>query len=187
MGYAVARNAVRRGARVILVSGPVNLPAPVGVGLIAVESARQMLDAVMANVGDCDAIIKAAAVADYRPEERKLTKIKKQAGTLTIDLVKNPDILLELGRMERRPLLVGFAAETCNLESYASTKLVEKNLDMIVANDVSQPDAGFNVENNRAMLIYRDGRSVDFELMSKDELSQQIFNNVLDELQRRKG
>ncbi len=187
MGYALARNAARRGARVILVSGPVNLSPPCGVGLVAVESARQMHDAVMANVGECDVIIKAAAVADYRPEERKATKIKKQAGSMAVDLVKNPDILLELGRMEQRPLLVGFAAETCNLELYASTKLVEKNLDLIVANDVSQADAGFNVENNRAMLIYRDGRTVDFELMSKDELSEQILDKIYDELQSRKG
>jgi len=187
MGYALARNAARRGARVILVSGPVNLLPPCGVELFAVENARQMLDVVMANVGECDAVIKAAAVADYRPEERKATKIKKQAGSMTIDLVKNPDILLELGRMERRPLLVGFAAETCSLESYASAKLVDKNLDMIVANDVSQADAGFNVENNRAILIYRDGRTIDFELMSKDKLSEQILNIVFDELQRRKG
>jgi phosphopantothenoylcysteine decarboxylase / phosphopantothenate---cysteine ligase len=187
MGYALARNAARRGARVILVSGPVNLSPPCGVEFVAVESARQMQDAVMKNVAGCDVVIKAAAVADYRPEDRKATKIKKQAGAMAIDLVKNPDILLELGRMEHRPLLVGFAAETCNLESYASAKLIEKNLDMIVANDVSQSDAGFNVENNRAMLIFRDGRTVDFELMSKDELARQILNKVLGELQCRKG
>jgi len=116
MGYAIARSAARRGARVILVSGPVNLCAPYGVELVAVDSARQMRDAVMAQVGCCNVVIKAAAVADYRPEERKEGKIKKQAGAISIDLVKNPDILLELGRMEKRPFLVGFAAETDNLE-----------------------------------------------------------------------
>lgn len=180
MGYALARNAARRGARVILVSGPVNLPTPCGVELVAVESARQMHEAVMGNLESCDAIIKAAAVADYRPEERKTTKIKKQAGSMTIELVKNPDILLELGQLDKRPLLIGFAAETDHLETYASKKLMEKNLDMIVANDVSKSDAGFNSENNRALLIHRDGRIVEFDLMSKDELSVLILDQIVD-------
>lgn len=182
MGYAIARSAARRGARVILVSGPVNLVVPYGVEFVSVDSARQMHDAVMAQVGRCNAVVKAAAVADYRPSERKDGKIKKQAGAISIDLVKNPDILMELGRLEKRPLLVGFAAETDNLEAYASKKLSEKNLDMIVANDVSQTDAGFHSKNNRAVLLFRDGRRVDFHLMPKEEMAARLLDHVLLEL-----
>jgi len=181
MGYALARNAARRGARVILISGPVNLPAPMGVELVSVESAEQMRTAVMKRAGDCSVIIKAAAVADYRPAERAAVKIKKQERDLTLQLTRNPDILAELGALEQRPYLVGFAAETDKLSQYAARKLAEKNLDLIVANDVSQPDAGFNVETNRALLLFRDGREVDCQLMSKDELAVIILNYIAEE------
>lgn len=178
MGYAIARAAARRGARVILVSGPVSIPAPPAVELVAVGSAEEMRRAVMGRVGECDAVIKAAAVADYRPLERTASKVKKQAAELTLHLTRNTDILAELGARDERPFLVGFAAETDNLESYATRKLREKNLDMIVANDVSQSDAGFNVETNRALLLFRDGRRLECPLMSKEELA----NVILDQL-----
>jgi phosphopantothenoylcysteine decarboxylase / phosphopantothenate---cysteine ligase len=185
MGYALAMAAQRRGARVILVSGPVNLPAPCGVDLVRVESAREMQAVVMERVGECTAIIKAAAVADYRPAERSREKIKKQTEELSLSLVRTPDILAGLGRLEKRPLLVGFAAETTNLDEFAAGKLKEKNADMIVANDVSQRDAGFNVETNRARLLFRDGRVLEYPLMSKDALASVILDHMAAELAAR--
>jgi phosphopantothenoylcysteine decarboxylase/phosphopantothenate--cysteine ligase len=182
MGYALARAAVRRGACVILVSGPTNLPLPSEVEAVCVESASEMQAAVMSRVSRCDVVIKAAAVADYRPLERKTVKVKKQANEMTIALCKNPDILAELGAMPQRPFLVGFAAETDRLAEYAAKKLKEKNLDMMVANDVSQVDAGFNVDTNRALLLFRDGRAQECRLMSKDELAEKILDNVVIEL-----
>lgn len=187
MGYALARAAARRGASVILVSGPTCLPAPTGVEPVLVVSAREMQAAVMSHVNRCDVVIKAAAVADYRPVERKTTKVKKQHDAITIELVKNPDILAGLGAMHQRPFLVGFAAETDNLSEYAAKKMKEKNLDMIVANDVSQADAGFNAENNRALLLFRDGRSEDCPLMSKDALAERILDRIATELNSDRG
>jgi phosphopantothenoylcysteine decarboxylase/phosphopantothenate--cysteine ligase len=187
MGYALAKSAQRRGAQVILVSGPVNLPAPYGVELVRVESAREMQATVMKRVGECTAIIKAAAVADYGPRERSGEKIKKKAPELSLDLVKTPDILAGLGALEQRPLLVGFAAETGNVIEFATKKLHEKNVDIIVANDVSQPDAGFNVDTNRARLLFRDGRNIEYPLMSKDALAAVILNHVAAELAAHKS
>jgi phosphopantothenoylcysteine decarboxylase/phosphopantothenate--cysteine ligase len=138
-----------------------------------------MLAAVMAHVDKCHAVIKAAAVADYRPIERKSNKIKKKDEVATIELIKNPDILALLGKLEHHPFLVGFAAETGTLCEYAAKKLSEKNLDMIVANDVSQPDAGFNVDTNRALLLFKDGRSVECSLMSKDKLAGEILDHIV--------
>jgi phosphopantothenoylcysteine decarboxylase/phosphopantothenate--cysteine ligase len=178
MGYAIARAAYRRGANVLLISGPTALAEPDGVRVVNVTSASEMQSEVMAHVSECDVIIKAAAVADYRPLVRNTRKIKKNAESASIDLVKNPDILAELGRMERRPFLVGFAAETDALAENADKKLREKNVDMIVANDVSQVDAGFNVDTNRALLLFRDGSSSDCGLMSKDQLSGAILDQV---------
>src|SRR6185369_12514282 len=187
MGYALAKAAQRRGARTILISGPVNLPAPFDVELVCVESAREMQNAVMGRVGECTAIIKAAAVADYRPAERSGSKIKKQAAELALQMVKTPDILAGLGALEKRPLLVGFAAETGKLDEFAAKKLKEKNADIIVANDVSQPDAGFNADNNRASLFFRDGRILEYPLMSKDALADIILDAVAAELAGRQA
>lgn len=182
MGYALARNAVRRGARVILVSGPVNLVTPHGVEPVQVNSAEEMRAAVMARAGECSVVVKAAAVADYRPVERSGNKVKKKAKELILRLTRNTDILAELGALAQRPFLVGFAAETDNLERYANKKLREKNLDMIVANDVSRGDAGFNVETNRATLFFRDGRALEYPLMSKNDLAAIILDQVLAEI-----
>jgi phosphopantothenoylcysteine decarboxylase/phosphopantothenate--cysteine ligase len=121
-------------------------------------------------------------VADYSAKERSGVKIKKKAEELSLQLVKTPDILAGLGALEKRPLLVGFAAETGNLDEFATKKLKEKNADMIVANDVSQPDAGFNVDTNRARLFFRDGRVLEYPLMSKDALSGIILDAVAAEL-----
>ena len=178
MGYALARAAQRRGARVILVSGPVNLPAPAGVELVPVVSAEEMYAAVMERAGDCTVIIKAAAVADYRPLQRSGEKIKKKSDELSLQLVKTPDILAALGALKAHPYLVGFAAETDNLKDFAAKKLQAKNADMIVANDVSQPDAGFDVDTNRAVLLFRNGRDVDCLLMTKDGLADIILDHI---------
>lgn len=178
MGYALARSAQRRGARVLLISGPTALPVPEGVSFVRVASALEMQKEVMAGLAECDVVIKGAAVADYRPLVRNGTKIKKNADSATIELVKNPDILAGLGKLEKRPFLVGFAAETDMVTENALKKLREKNLDMIVANDVSQIDAGFNVDTNRGELFFNDGSSVAYDLMSKNELADRILDHV---------
>jgi phosphopantothenoylcysteine decarboxylase/phosphopantothenate--cysteine ligase len=178
MGYALARAARRRGARVLLISGPTALEKPVGVEVVAVTSAAEMHHEVIARAKECDVIIKAAAVADYRPLARSSSKIKKKSGQLSIELVKNPDILAELGTMKSRPFLVGFAAETDALAANAAQKLRGKNLDMIVANDVSQADAGFNVDTNLALLLFKDGTSSECGLMSKDRLAGAILDQI---------
>ncbi|NTV49830.1 MAG: bifunctional phosphopantothenoylcysteine decarboxylase/phosphopantothenate--cysteine ligase CoaBC [Geobacteraceae bacterium] len=183
MGYALARTAHCRGAKVILISGPTSLIKPGGVDIIEVTSALEMQNAVMAHVSECHVVIKAAAVADYRPLTRNLTKIKKSADSATIEMIKNPDILAGLGALDNglkpRPFLVGFAAETDALAENATKKLKEKNLDMIVANDVSQADAGFNVDTNRALLFFKDGSSTPCGLMSKDQLAGSILDHVV--------
>ncbi len=178
MGYALARAALHRGARVILVSGPTCLEPPCGVELIKVVSALQMHEAVMAWAGECSIVIKAAAVADYRPAQRSSTKLKKHDDELTIRLEKNPDILAELGQLPGRPFLVGFAAETSDLQANAAAKLAAKNLDLLVANDVTQPGAGFHVATNIVRLLYRDGTVEPLELMLKDELADLILDRI---------
>lgn len=179
MGYELARCARDRGARVILVSGPVNLKPPSGVELVNVATAMQMHAAVMGLVNECTVIVKSAAVADYRPVSRSADKIKKQGDRLIIELEKNPDILAELGGLEKRPFLVGFAAETADLKANAAAKLKAKNLDIIVANDVTQEGAGFNVETNIARLIYRNGNEEALELMTKQQLANIILDRIV--------
>lgn len=180
MGFAIARAARLRGADVVLVSGPVSIAAPYGVELVNVESAVEMHRAVIARAPDCDLIIKAAAVADYSPLQRSGQKIKKKTAESSITLMKTCDILAELGSMKRdRQILVGFAAETENLKENATAKLKAKNLDMIVANDVSVAGAGFNLETNIVRLIWRDGRSEQLPLMSKEKVAGEILDRVM--------
>ncbi|WP_312203127.1 bifunctional phosphopantothenoylcysteine decarboxylase/phosphopantothenate--cysteine ligase CoaBC [Anaerospora hongkongensis] len=178
MGYALAGAAAARGAEVLLVSGPANLPAPQGVTVIPVESAQQMRDAVLAQYHDADIVIKAAAVADYRCVKQAEHKIKKNDENLTITLEKNPDILAELGRLKTKQILVGFAAETEQLVAYATEKLNRKNADMIVANNVMLPDAGFNTDTNIVKLLYRDGRIEDLPKMEKTKLAGIILDRI---------
>ena len=148
MGYAIAEEAVKRGAKVTLVSGPVSLPSPNGVERVNVESAQDMYQAVMSRFNDADVVIKAAAVADYRPKTISDQKIKKQTGGEVIELERTNDILLELGKKKEHQLLIGFAAETNNVEEYARKKLNSKNADMIVANNIQESGAGFDVDTN---------------------------------------
>ena len=180
MGYALARSAAARGARVTLVSAPTVLASPAGVKIILVETAQQMYEAVLEHFLQVDIVIKAAAVADYRPAKKAAQKIKKEEETLVIELEKNPDILLELGRRKKPgQLLVGFAAETENLLIHARQKLAEKNLDLLVANDVTQPGAGFDEDTNIVKLIYRNGKVIDLPMMEKTELAERILEAVL--------
>lgn len=180
MGYAIAEAAARLGAEVTLISGPSALQPPAGVEFFGVESAREMRQLVQERFPACDIVIKAAAVADYRVKNVSDQKIKKNDAELTLVLEKNPDILKELGEMKQpHQTLVGFAAETQNLLQYAQGKLEKKNLDMIVANDVSKPQAGFNVDTNLIKLLKRDGSIEELPLMSKKELAYIILDRVM--------
>ena len=180
MGYALARCARRRGASVTLVSGPTCLDAPPGIEFLAVKTAHETRQAVLDNRGGCDVIIKAAAVSDYRPREREKQKIKKRKDTLAIDLVKNPDILGELGseKKEFPCILVGFAAETEDLVANSREKLKAKNLDMIVANDVSRADAGFETDTNMVKILSADGEVEESPLLTKEEVADLILDRI---------
>ena len=178
MGYAIAQAARRRGAEVVLVTGPTCLDAPWGVETVAVESAEEMREAVLARADASTLIIKAAAVADFRPRLRSVEKIKKNGAPVALDLVKNPDILGELGRIKGERVLVGFAAETESLLENAAKKLAEKNLDLVVANDIGQEGAGFNVDTNIVKLLYRGGKLEELPLMGKDELADLLLDRV---------
>lgn len=180
MGYALAAAAKRMGAEVILVSGPTYLDAPAGVELVRVETAAEMREAVVSRAPSCDAIVMAAAVADFTPRERHDAKIKREGmDTLEIALVRTPDILGELSEGRRvGQVLVGFAAETGDLLARARKKLREKGVDMLVANDVSLPGSGFDGDYNKAVLLFRDGGERSLDLMPKSELAALIMKEV---------
>ena len=181
MGFAIARAARLRGAEVTLVSGPVSLAVPFGLELVPVETAAEMHHAVLSRAQNCDIIIKAAAVADYKPLLRADQKIKKKSVETGIALVKTADILADLGKMKPEgQTLVGFAAETENIKENAIDKLEAKNLDMIVVNDVSIEGAGFNGETNIVRFIWRDGRSEELPLMSKEKVAGEILDRVME-------
>ena len=179
MGYAIAREAKKRGAEVILVSGPSALTPPEGVRTIKIESASSMREAVLAEYPSVDIVIKAAAVADYRVKNVSDHKIKKKDEELVLHLEKNPDILKELGELKQKQTLVGFAAETQKLIDYAKEKIQKKNLDMIIANDVSKPGAGFNTDTNIIKIITRDGNIEELPMASKDSLAGEILDRVM--------
>jgi phosphopantothenoylcysteine decarboxylase / phosphopantothenate---cysteine ligase len=178
MGYALAECCQQLGADVNLISGPTSLPEPPHIETIHVMSARQMMEAVMERSEQAQIIIKAAAVSDFRIEAPNPQKTKK-SDTLTLELVKNPDILKELGlKKGKDQFLVGFAAESQDVKHYASQKLKEKNLDLIVANNILQKDAGFNVDTNRVLLIDSKG-SRELPLLSKEKVAQKIMDYIL--------
>ena len=179
MGYAVAQVASERGADVVLVSGPSSLIPPANVEVVNVETTREMMNAVLAKYDDMDIVIKAAAVADYCPHEVAEQKIKKATDdALKIVLDKNPDILKKLGELKTKQFLVGFAAETQNLLSNAAEKIKKKNLDMIVANDVTVAGAGFNCDTNVVKFLFPNGEVKSLEKMSKLEVAQALLNEV---------
>ncbi|MEJ2745421.1 MAG: phosphopantothenoylcysteine decarboxylase [bacterium] len=180
MGYAIARAARARGSKVILVSGPVSLGPPKGVRTIHVESSEEMRKAVMRAIKDASIVIMSAAVADYRPHRRLSRKMKKGACRIDLPMVRTRDILAELGWKRGNRILVGFAAETGKPEREARRKLEEKNLDLIVANDVSRRDSGFASDYNRAVIIGRAGKVTRFPRMRKDFLAKVIVQRCLD-------
>ncbi len=179
MGYAIANAAAERGAEVTLVSGPVSLLTPCGVKRINVESTAQMRDAVLEVFPAADIVIKAAAVADYRPDVVAGQKIKKASDSLTLVLTKNPDILAELGKLKTTQFLVGFAAETQELLVHATEKLRKKNLDMLVANDVTLSGAGFESDTNIIKILTKDGAVEELPQMSKADLGRVILDRIL--------
>lgn len=179
-GYAIAAEAVARGAQVVLVSGQAAVEPPAGLAkFVKIDTTHQMREAVLADFDDADIIIKAAAVADYRPKTVAANKIKKTDDDFVIELERNPDILKELGGLKKpNQVLVGFAAETQNLLQYAQSKLEKKNLDFIVANDVSKPGAGFQGDTNIIKILSRDGSIEELPLMTKRELSAIIMDRA---------
>ncbi len=179
MGYALARTAIRRGAEVVLVSGPTAIEPPSGARVISVTTAMEMRKAVLDEFASCTAAIMAAAVSDYRPADVASMKMKRGKGSLEIRLKPNPDILKELGQIKNGKLLVGFAAETEDLKANAAKKMREKNLDMIVANDVTQAGSGFDGDTNIATIIDCRGVTRALPLMSKDDLADQIYDHFL--------
>lgn len=178
MGYFTAAAAAARGHKVRLVSGPVCLPAPDGVTMTQVVSADDMLRAVRTHLSWCDVLIMAAAVADWRPADVASAKIKKTGRSMMLELVPTPDILRDIAPYKQQRLFVGFAAETSTVVAYAAAKLAAKNLDYIVANDVSQPDAGFEVDTNRAVLLGADGSREEWQLMSKRDMAERLLDVI---------
>jgi phosphopantothenoylcysteine decarboxylase/phosphopantothenate--cysteine ligase len=189
MGYALADAARRRGARVILVSGPTSLTAPDGVEFVPVRTAAEMHRTVREKLAETTAVIMAAAVADFRPAKPQAEKIKRGAGKVTLELESTPDILADISRenaaaagsqVQNRRIIIGFAAETNDVAASARKKLVSKNADLIVANDVTEPGAGFDGDTNVVTLFSRDSEEVRLSKMSKFD----VAGRVLDELVR---
>ena len=182
MGFALAAAAAELGADVTLVSGPVNLPTPAGVRRIDVESALQMQAAVMAEVAQQQIVIGCAAVADYRPAEISPQKIKKSADEVTLTLVKNPDIIAEVAALAVKPFVVGFAAETRDVERYALDKMARKKLDMIAANDVAREGQGFNSDDN-ALTVFWPGGHQELPLARKTEVARHLLALIIKKYQ----
>lgn len=186
MGCEIAKSAADSGAEVILVAGKIEVEPPKNLTVIRVESATKMREEVLKHFETVDAVIMSAAVADFRVKNPAAQKIKKSDEILTLELVKNPDILRELGTLKKNQILVGFAAETQNVLEYAKKKLAEKNLNFIVANDVTAEGAGFGVPTNIASIIWRDGTVESFPKMKKSALAEKIIERVANLLDDKK-
>ncbi|MCY8577656.1 bifunctional phosphopantothenoylcysteine decarboxylase/phosphopantothenate--cysteine ligase CoaBC [Bacillus haynesii] len=186
MGYAFAEEAARMGARVTLIAGPTALDDPAGVDVIHVQSAEDMYQAALSVFDESDIVIKTAAVADYRPKHVHDQKMKKKDGGLVIELERTKDILKALGERKTKQILVGFAAETQHVEDYAKQKLETKNLDMIVANNITAEGAGFGTETNIVTVFHRDGKKTAHPLMSKREVAAEVLKEAA-ELAGRSG
>lgn len=179
MGYAMAEAAASLGAETILISGPVSLPVPPGINAIFVESGEEMLNTVLRHFEEADIVIKTAAVADYKPKMILPSKMKKKSEELTIELTKTTDILQTLGAMKKQQLLIGFAAETNDVIEYAKDKLVRKNADYIIANDVTEANAGFGTDTNIVTLIGNDFKK-EFPVLPKKELSRELLLTIIE-------
>jgi phosphopantothenoylcysteine decarboxylase / phosphopantothenate---cysteine ligase len=185
-GYALAKVAWRRGAEVTLVSGPSNLPAPYGVNRLQVRSALDMLSAVNEHFPEADVLLMAAAVGDYRPTQTEIRKIKRGVQEeMQFHLTQNPDILKHVALLKKQQIVVGFAAETHDLEAEARRKMREKHLDLIVANDVNRPDSGFQVDTNEVTIISAKGEPQVLPLLSKVEVAARILDRVVELLKTR--
>ncbi|MDR0137312.1 bifunctional phosphopantothenoylcysteine decarboxylase/phosphopantothenate--cysteine ligase CoaBC [Metabacillus idriensis] len=178
MGYAIAEAAYQMGAEVTLISGPVSIVPPSGVTVVKVESAEEMHHEVLKRFSEMDIVIKSAAVADYRPRIVSDQKMKKQDGSLTIEMERTKDILKDLGERKENQILVGFAAETENVEEYALRKLQKKNLDMIVANNVTLAGAGFGTDTNIVTMYKKSGEKIELPVLSKQEVAKQILGEI---------
>ena len=178
MGYAIAKEARDRGAAVTLISGPCNEKAPFGVKLININTNEEMKEAVLNNYEDSDIVIKSAAVADYKPKLYSNSKIKKNEKGLNLELVRDNDILQELGLRKRNQILVGFAAESNDLLENAKAKLLKKNLDYIVANDITEMDSGFGTEDNKVLILSDKGDPIALDKMSKKQVARELFNLI---------
>ena len=179
MGYALAEEAMARGGRVVLVSGPVNLAAPAGVELVSVQTALEMREAVMRYLNDATIIIKAAAVADYHLGNPPAHKVKKTAARLSLELEPTSDILAEVGKKKGDRILIGFAAETENLVAEARRKLESKNCDMVVANLVSRTDTGFDSDQNEVVLVTRSGEAIPIARAPKRDIARRILDQIV--------
>ncbi|WP_026574832.1 bifunctional phosphopantothenoylcysteine decarboxylase/phosphopantothenate--cysteine ligase CoaBC [Bacillus sp. UNC438CL73TsuS30] len=178
MGYALAEQARKNGAKVVLISGPVSLPDPAGIKVIKVECAEEMYKEALRFFDDADVVVKTAAVADYRPKVIHEQKVKKQPEDAVIELERTKDILAELGKRKNKQVLIGFAAETNNVEEYARKKLQGKNADLIVANNVKAEGAGFGTETNIVTLFKRDGSVKELPIMSKQAVAEKIIEEI---------
>jgi phosphopantothenoylcysteine decarboxylase/phosphopantothenate--cysteine ligase len=179
MGYALAETAVAMGANVTLISGPSTLKVPYGVTFVQVQSAEDMFEAVIEQFPEADLVIKSAAVADYRPKVTYESKMKKRDGNLVIEMDRTKDILKELGERKTSQVLVGFAAETNDVFHYAKEKLTKKNLDMIVANNITQTGSGFEGDTNQVLIYGRDGHELESALLTKKQIADLVLKESL--------
>ena len=180
MGYAIAKEAKDRGAEVILVSGPTNLTPPKGVKTININTNEEMKKEILQNFQWADIVIKSAAVADYKPKEYSKEKIKKGDGDFNLCLTRDNDILKSLGEIKTNQILVGFAAESNNVVENAEKKLRKKNLDFIVANDITSSDTGFGSDYNKVIILSKNNEKIELEKMSKKEVASNIFDMILE-------
>ena len=179
MGYSIAKEAIERGADVTLITGPTNLTPPQNLKkLVKIESAKDMYEAVLANLDENDVVIKSAAVADYKPKNYSNKKKKKSDDDLVIELDRNKDIAQEIGKIKNNKILVGFAAETNDLIENASLKIKKKNLDFIVANDLTKEGAGFGVDTNIVKIIDKEGNITEYPKMKKEEVANIILDKI---------
>lgn len=183
MGYALAKEAKRRGGEVILISGPTHLMKPVDIDLISIRTAEEMREVAMDNFSNADIVIKASAVSDFRPKKSVSHKIKKESENIVLELERTPDILEEMGSKKGNKILIGFAAETENFIENAKEKIKRKNLDLVVANDVSKKDIGFQSDLNKAFLIYKNGEIKDLPVMTKELLAKEILDSIIEIIQ----
>ncbi|MGG4169729.1 bifunctional phosphopantothenoylcysteine decarboxylase/phosphopantothenate--cysteine ligase CoaBC [Rossellomorea vietnamensis] len=179
MGYALAEAAVSLGAEVVLISGPSGLPTPAGVEFVSVTTAEEMYHRVHEVFPSADIVVKSAAVADYRPKEIFEDKLKKKDGNLVIELERTKDILMSIGERKTHQYLIGFAAETTNVEEYAKAKLVKKRADMIVANNVKETGSGFGTDTNKVSIVTSGGDTRELPLLSKVEVAKEIYKEAI--------